>query len=95
MIGFVIVFFAGKKVSVTSDDFDIRLMIYLLKTITKVDVGDLYPMQVDISTGAMLSKIKFITNETTQSIAGELSENQFNKFWDDIGQVKFHTTSQL
>lgn len=85
----------GRTVSVTSDDFDIRLMIYLLKTITKVDVGDLYPLEVDISTSAMLSRIKFIRNETTQSIEGELSENQYNKFWDDIGQVKFHTTSHL
>lgn len=78
---------AGKTVYVTSDDFNIRLMIYLLKTIAKVDVGDLYPLAVDISISAMLSRIKFIRNETTQSIEGELSKKQYIKFWDDIGQV--------
>ncbi|CAC5403770.1 unnamed protein product [Mytilus coruscus] len=83
----------GKTVSFTSDDFDVRLMIYLLKTITKVDVGDLYPLKVDISTSAMLSRIKFIRNETTQSIEGKLSEVQYNKFWDDIGQAVFKLVS--
>ncbi|XP_063438791.1 uncharacterized protein LOC134719760 [Mytilus trossulus] len=72
---------------VTSEDFGIRLMTYLLHIIANIDVSDLYPVHTDTSIGAMLSRIKFIRNDVTQSLEGYLTKDQFSKYWDDIGQV--------
>lgn len=74
---------------VTSKDFDIRLMINLLSTIATFKIGDLYPVQLDTSIGAMLTKIKYIRNDANQSIVGKLQESQFTHYWDEIGQVKY------
>ncbi|XP_076081132.1 uncharacterized protein LOC143052043 [Mytilus galloprovincialis] len=82
-----------KEKSVTSENFDIRLMVYLLSDLAKISVGDLYPVQSDLSIGAMLSRIKFIRNEATQSYEGKLSEEKFNQYWDDIGQALFKLVS--
>lgn len=63
-------------------------MIYLLSTIAdEIDVGDLYPILID-SVNAMLSMIKYIRNEATQSLDGQLSEELFDQYWDDLGKVK-------
>ncbi|CAC5365748.1 unnamed protein product [Mytilus coruscus] len=77
----------SKEETVTSEDFGVRLMIYLLRIIANINVGDLYPVPSDTSIGAMLSRIKFIRNEVTQSLEGKIPENQFNQYWDDIGQA--------
>ncbi|CAG2211280.1 unnamed protein product [Mytilus edulis] len=79
--------------TVTSDDFDVRLMIYLLKTITTIKLGDLYPTEVDTSIGAMLSRIKFIRNEITQNLHEKLPVDLFNKYWDDMGQAVLELVS--
>ncbi|CAC5389978.1 unnamed protein product [Mytilus coruscus] len=84
-----------KGETVTSEDFDIRLMIYLLRIIANINAGDLYPVQSDTSIGAMLSKIKFIRNEATQSLEGNILEDQFNQYWDDIGQAVLKLVSSL
>lgn len=76
--------------TVTSEDFDIRLMILLLRTLANLKVGDIYyPVQADTSVGAMLSRIKFVRNAATQKLDGKISKNQFNKYWNDIGQVNY------
>lgn len=80
-------FLLGKVV--TSDVFDIKLMINLLGTLANIHVGDFYPIQSDKSISAMLSRIKFIRHEAAQSFEGKLSKDQFNKYWDDIAQVIF------
>lgn len=76
--------------TVTSEFFDVRLMIYLLCTLANFEIGNLYPVESDTKISAMLSRIKFIRNEATQSFEGELSEDQFDKYWDDIGQVRYY-----
>lgn len=76
--------------TITSDDFDVRLLIYLLRTLAKIEIGDVYPVPCDKKVSAMLSRIKFIRNEITQSFEGKLSEDRFIQCWDDIVQVKFH-----
>ncbi|VDI62314.1 Hypothetical predicted protein [Mytilus galloprovincialis] len=73
--------------TVRSEDFDISLMIYFLQTLANIKVSDLYPIPTDTSTSAMLSRIKYIRNETTQNLYGKLTEEQFNQYWDDIGQA--------
>ncbi|VDH93034.1 Hypothetical predicted protein, partial [Mytilus galloprovincialis] len=85
----------GPGKTVTSDDFDIRLLILLLSTLANITVSDLYPVYSDTSISAMLSRIQFISNETLRNLKGQLSVYMFNKYWDDIGQailklVSFH-----
>lgn len=65
-------------------------MILLLSTLANIEVGDLYPVYSDTRTGAMLSRIKFISNETFRNFEGKLSGYTFNKYWDDIGQVNYY-----
>ncbi|CAC5389986.1 unnamed protein product [Mytilus coruscus] len=72
---------------VSSEDFDIRLMIYLLETVADIKVGNLYPVSSDMSISGMLSRIKYIRNETTRRFDRKLSDYQFNQYWDDIGQA--------
>ncbi|CAC5359909.1 unnamed protein product [Mytilus coruscus] len=79
---------------VKSDNFDISLMLYVLHTITHIKVGDHYPVQSDTTISAMLSKIKYIRNETTQSVDGLLSKERFNQYWDDVGQAVLHLVTQ-
>ncbi|CAC5403771.1 unnamed protein product [Mytilus coruscus] len=76
-----------KEKPVSSDDFDIRLMIYLLIALANLEVGDLYPVHADTSICAMLSRIKYIRNEVTQSLNGKLPRHLFKQYWDDIGQA--------
>lgn len=71
----------------TSDDFDIRLMIYILGVLANIKVGTLYPVPPDMSISAMLSRIKYIRNETTRIFEGKLDDIKFNHYWDYIGQV--------
>lgn len=62
-------------------------MIYLLRTLAKINIGDLYPVPTDRKNSAMFSRIKCIRNSTTQSVEGEFSDETFNQAWDKIGQV--------
>lgn len=77
----------------TSDDFNLRIMIYLLRILANIEIGDLYPVQSDTKIGAMLSRIKYIGTDITQNLEGKLSENVFIQYWDDIGQVRYNFMS--
>ncbi|CAC5416347.1 unnamed protein product [Mytilus coruscus] len=76
--------FKGETVS--SDDFDITLMIYLLRTLANISIGDIYPAPFNTSISAMLTRINYIRNKVIQNVKGQLSEEHFNQYWDDIGQ---------
>ncbi|XP_052084059.1 uncharacterized protein LOC127721351 [Mytilus californianus] len=77
-----------KEKIVTSEDFDISLMINLLRTLApNITIGDLYPVRTDTSIDAMLSRIKYRRNEAIQSFEGKLSQKQFEKYWNESGQA--------
>ncbi|XP_063438793.1 uncharacterized protein LOC134719763 [Mytilus trossulus] len=78
--------YKGTKI-VTSEDFDIKLMIHLLRTLAKIEIGDNEPNKLDNRKGAMLSRIMFIRNETTLSFEGRLPQDKFDKYWNDIGEA--------
>lgn len=79
-------FFLGETVS--SDEFDITLMVNLLRTLANISIVDIYPAPFDASIRAMLTRISYISNKVIKNVEGELSGDQFNQYWDDIGQVK-------
>ncbi|CAG2211251.1 unnamed protein product [Mytilus edulis] len=90
-----LLFEPDKGQTVTSSDFDIRLMTYLLSTLANIDVGDLYPVYSDITIRAMLSRIQFRSKETLRNFDGKLSEYTFNENWDCIGQAVLKLASSL
>lgn len=80
---------------VKSDDFDIRLIMYLLRTLVNIKIGNVYPDPSDKSYNAALSRIKYIRNELTRRFAADLSEDKFNQYWDDIIQAVLTLVSEL
>lgn len=72
-----------------SEYFDLRLMIYLLRSIVKLKICDVYPEISDESVSAMLSRIKFIRNKVARTFGTDLSEDELNQHWDDIRQVTY------
>ncbi|XP_052063895.1 uncharacterized protein LOC127703857 [Mytilus californianus] len=81
--------------TVSSDDFDITLMINLLRTLANISIGDIYPAPFNTSISAMLTRIKYIRNKVIQNVKGQLSEDQFNQYWDDIGQAVLKLVSSF
>ncbi|VDI58051.1 Hypothetical predicted protein, partial [Mytilus galloprovincialis] len=72
--------------TVNSEDFEIRLMMYLLLTLTNITIDKVYPDPSDISDSAMLARIKYIRNNVARTFGANLSGHRFNKYWDDIRQ---------
>lgn len=85
--------FLGKP-EVSSEDFDIKLMIYLLQPLASIKVGNLDPVYPYTSIETMLSRIKYVMNEISKSFEGKLPNDQFNQYWDYIGQVRIFLLSQ-
>ncbi|VDI45556.1 Hypothetical predicted protein [Mytilus galloprovincialis] len=85
--------FKGETVS--SDDFDITLMVNLLRTLANISIVDIYPAPSDASISAMLTRISYISNKVIKNVEGQLSEDQFNQYWDDIGQAVLKLVSSF
>ncbi|CAC5408762.1 unnamed protein product [Mytilus coruscus] len=81
--------------TVISEDFDITLMVYLLRTLANISIGDIYPSSFNTSINAMLTRIRYIRNQVIQNVEGQLSEDQFNQYWDDIGQAVLKLVSSF
>lgn len=77
--------FLGK--TVTSEDFDVRLMICLLRAFINLRVRDEKPVKSDTNIIGMLSIINNIRNEIIRKYDGKLLETQFNQYWECIGRV--------
>ncbi|CAG2211263.1 unnamed protein product [Mytilus edulis] len=73
--------------TVTSKDFDIRLMLLLLRTLANYNISDVYEDKSDKSTYAKFSRIKYVRNEITRRFAGKLSKSLFDQYRDDISQT--------
>lgn len=73
--------------TVKSEEFDIRLTIYLLCTLAKYKVESEYPDPSDLSDSAMLSRIKCIRNKASRRFESEISEDKLKQYWNDIRQA--------
>lgn len=78
-------YFLGK--TVTSEDFDVRLMIYLLRAFINLRVSDEKPVKSDTNIMEMLSIVNNIRSEIIRKYDGKLLETQFNQYWECIGRV--------
>ena len=71
--------------------FDINLMVCLLRNLTNsFNIQDSLPEANDTSESADLSRVKYYRNTLAHYSNAELSENDFNVYWDDISKVYGH-----
>ncbi|CAC5424765.1 unnamed protein product [Mytilus coruscus] len=81
--------------TVTSKDFDIRLMILLLRTLANYEISDFYEDKSATSITAKFSRIKYMRNEIARRFEGILSKSQFIQYRDDILQAVQDITSRF
>lgn len=72
---------------VSSEKFDITLMICLLRHLAKITIQDGFPSSSDKSVAADLSRIKGYRNKVMHCDEGTLTNQEFNQYWDEISQV--------
>ncbi|XP_063405751.1 uncharacterized protein LOC134689715 [Mytilus trossulus] len=64
---------------VSSDKFDVSLMVCLLRHFTDLDIQDRLPLETIYTTAADISRIKFYRNYIVHSDSGEVSEHTFSE----------------
>ncbi|CAC5384269.1 unnamed protein product [Mytilus coruscus] len=73
---------------VSSNSFDMTLMICLLRHLISEDVGEFLPIDPkNLSVGADLSRLKYYRNQIAHSDAGVLPDKNFENYWKDITQA--------
>ena len=78
------VLFSGKQPS--SKDFDITLMICLLRNLIPIDIMDnKLPLATDTSWTADLSRIKYYRNIIVH--CDSVADTDFESYWKDVTQV--------
>ncbi|XP_071145000.1 serine/threonine-protein phosphatase 6 regulatory ankyrin repeat subunit B-like [Mytilus edulis] len=61
-----------------SNNFDLTLMVCLLRNLTTITIQDHIPRPSDMSEGAAVSRIKFYRNQIAHSDSGTMSDADFN-----------------
>ena len=80
------VLFSGKQP--LSKDFDITLMICLLRNLIPIDIMDKLPSATDTSLGADLSRIKYYRNIIVHQCDDALIDDaDFESYWNDVTPV--------
>jgi hypothetical protein len=78
------VLFSGEP---SSKDFDITLMICLLRNLIPIDIMDRLPSATDTSLRADLSRIKYYRNMIVQSNSALVDDTDFESYWNDVTPV--------
>lgn len=78
--------------AITSKNFDITLMICLLRNISGIAPPftgyDTLPSPTDISKGADLARIKHYRNEIAHSTDSKMLTQEFEDAWNDVSTVR-------
>ncbi|VDI27551.1 Hypothetical predicted protein, partial [Mytilus galloprovincialis] len=69
-----------------SNDFDLTLMICLLRNLRKITIKDQLPQPSDFSEGAAVSRIKFYRNKIAHSDCGMMSEVEFGTTFQEVSK---------
>lgn len=78
-------FFLG---SPSSEDFDLTLLVCLLRNLSNIKIKDDLPYIYSDIDGAALTTIKHYRNRLMHSDAGILADLEFNEWWDKTSQVR-------
>lgn len=75
--------------SAKSADFDVSLMICLIRNLTPIQVSDVLPFEMNTTTGADLSRVKYYRNMFCHNKNQALSDENFEEYWTDLAEVRF------
>ncbi|XP_063408879.1 uncharacterized protein LOC134692355 [Mytilus trossulus] len=70
-----------------SNNFDLTLMVCLLRNLTKVTIQDQLPQPADMSEGAAVSRIKYYRNQIAHSDSGTRSDADFKTTFDAVSKA--------
>jgi hypothetical protein len=79
------VLFSGKQPS--SKDFDITLMIFLLRNLIPIDMDNRLPSATDTSLRADLSRIRCYRNLIVHCDSALVDDTDFESYWNDVTPV--------
>ncbi|CAG2226966.1 unnamed protein product [Mytilus edulis] len=77
----------GKNVQAASKDFDIRLMMVLMKNLTELNIAEVFPHKDDESMVADLTRIKYLRNKIAQNSDMCITDEDFNKDWKHLSEA--------
>lgn len=77
----------SRATPVSAEDFDVTLMVCLLRNISSVNIQDCIPAKTDTNTGADISRIKYYRNQIAHSDDGQISSKEFNEIWDILSEA--------
>ncbi|VDI56057.1 26S proteasome non-ATPase regulatory subunit 10 [Mytilus galloprovincialis] len=78
--------FSGSS-AVSSDMFDVSLMVCLLKNFTDLDIQDSLPIENIHTVAADISRIKFYRNAIVHSDSGKINGNKFSEIWNCVAEA--------
>lgn len=72
-----------------STDFDLTLMVCIIRNLTQITILDQLPQPSDMSEGAAVSRIKYYRNTIVHSVSGAMSDTDFNTTFAEISKVRY------
>ncbi|CAG2256754.1 unnamed protein product [Mytilus edulis] len=72
---------------VSSDMFDVSLMVCLLRNFTDLDIQDSLPIGTIHTDAADISRIKFYRNSIVHHDSSKIDENEFSKVWNCVAEA--------
>lgn len=69
---------------VTSRNFDIRLLLTLIRNRTKIIIGDELPLPLHKDVGDDLTRINYYRKTLMQNMNGKMSKHEFDDSWDTL-----------
>lgn len=76
--------FTGKP---SSEEFDITLMICLMRNLTDLQISNTPPLPTRVNVGDDLSRIHHYRNKLAHTTSFIIEDDDFNNYWEDIAQV--------
>ncbi|CAC5358038.1 ANK [Mytilus coruscus] len=70
-----------------SIDFDLTLIVCLLRYLTKITIQDQLPQPSDLTEEAAVSRIKFYRNQIAHSDSGAMSDSDFNTIFAAVSKA--------
>ncbi|CAG2244987.1 unnamed protein product [Mytilus edulis] len=70
-----------------SKEFDLTLMVCLLRNLIKMTIQDQLPQPSDLSEGAAVSRIKFYRNKIVHSDSGMMSDAEFSTTFAEVSKI--------
>ncbi|CAC5421615.1 unnamed protein product [Mytilus coruscus] len=76
-----------RKGEISSQNFDITLMMLLIRNLTEITISSILPLPSQISLCDDLTRIHFYRNKIAHVEDATISETDFTKYWDDTTQA--------